>query len=35
MDLLLQVAYSLASQPVMCSDGVDAASDPTGLSAPV
>lgn len=32
MDLLLQVAYSLASQPVRYCD--DAASDPTGVSAP-
>lgn len=30
MDLLLQTVYSLASQPVMCSDGSDAASDPRG-----
>lgn len=35
MGLLLQLAYSLASQLVMCSDGVDAASDPTGVSAPI
>lgn len=35
MDLLIQVAYSLASQPVMCSDDVDAAPDPTGVSSPV
>lgn len=30
-----QVAYSLGSQPVAFSDGIDAGSDPTGVSAPV
>lgn len=35
MDLLFHVAYSLASQPVVCSDGVDAASHPTEVSAPI
>lgn len=35
MNILLQVAYYLASQPVVCSDGVDAASDPTEVSAPI
>lgn len=35
MDLLPQLAYFLTSQPVMCCAlmGVDAASDPKGVSA--